>query len=60
MRHPFIRCTLVGCMPVRYVLIFEKSLVVLDTEPGLAVMSRSAAAVTEAWGTMILHGGCDA
>src|SRR2546430_12658423 len=44
MRHPPIRCTLVGCMLVRYVLIFENSFVVLDAEPGLAVMSRSAAA----------------
>jgi hypothetical protein len=44
MRHTPIRCTLVGCMPVRYVLIFENSFVVLDAEPGLAVMSGSAAA----------------
>src|SRR5436305_565980 len=43
MRHPPIRCTLVGCMPVRYVLIFENSFVALDAEPGLAVMSGSAA-----------------
>jgi hypothetical protein len=60
MRHPPIRCTLVGCMPVRYVLIFENGFVVLDAEPGLAVMSGSAAAVTAPWGTMIINGGCDA
>jgi hypothetical protein len=28
-RHPPIGCTLVGCMPVGYVLIFENSFVVL-------------------------------
>jgi hypothetical protein len=43
-RHPSIGCTLVGCMPVRYVLIFESSFVVLDAEPGLARMSVLAAA----------------
>jgi hypothetical protein len=43
MRHLPIRCTFVGCMPVRYVLIFENNFVVLDAESGLAVMSRSAA-----------------
>jgi hypothetical protein len=31
-------------MPVRYVLIFENSFVVLDAEPGLAGMSVLAAA----------------
>jgi hypothetical protein len=30
MRYPPIRCTLVGGMPVRYVLIFENSFVVLE------------------------------
>jgi hypothetical protein len=44
MRDTPIRCTLVGCMLVRYVLIFENGFVVLDAEPGLAVMSGSAAA----------------
>ena len=41
MRQPPIRCTLVGCMPVRYVLIFENGFVVL----GLAGMSVLAAAL---------------
>jgi hypothetical protein len=43
-RHPPIRCTLVECIPVRYVLIFEDGFVVLDAELGLAVMSGLAAA----------------
>jgi hypothetical protein len=30
MRHPPIRCTLVGCMPVRYVSTFENGFLVLE------------------------------
>jgi hypothetical protein len=45
-RHPPIGCTLVGCIPVKYVLIFENGFVVLDAEPGLARMSVLAAACT--------------
>jgi hypothetical protein len=34
-----------GYMPVRCVLIFENRVAVLDAEPGLAVMSGSAAVI---------------
>ena len=44
-----IRCTLVGCMPVRYVLIFENSFVgfTLDAEPGLAGYGERTLELTE-------------
>jgi hypothetical protein len=52
MRHPPIRCTLVECMPVRYVPIFENGFVVLDAERELARMLVLAAAGCWAWGLL--------
>jgi hypothetical protein len=65
MRHPPNRYTLVGCIPVRYILIFENGFVVLDAEPGLAGVSGLASAIlcesgnsnfSSASGTKLLDG----
>jgi hypothetical protein len=55
MRHPPNRCTLVGYMPVRYVLIFENRFVVLDAEPGLAGVSELASAHGAATPDVVTH-----